>query len=297
MSGDTQTRTLLEDWRLRRDRLAGDPGPIPQYAAIQIQLLDFLLERYRDAPEAAAPARFVPKSDLFVNERAIVVHHHLGAGVLGGVKSRHEAESRVSGILKRMSTAESPTETALDREEPWLEDSLYVATRTWCAALDAIAAAKDAHAWIERALASQPMAPEQALRYLYRCLRDVEVIDVDALNLLAECQNPGAVNYAVLAWRRRIEAGCGADLHDDFAQFFTRPAVRKPSAERLRAELAADDPRVRLAAVELLGRIGELADVGLFSDLLALPPLADEDPYERPAMIRAMQTIAEGRRP
>jgi hypothetical protein len=295
MSGDTLTRTLLDDWRLRRDRLAGDPGPIPQYAAIQIQLLDFLLERYRDAPEAAAPARFVPKSDLFVNERAIVVHHHLGVGVLGGVKSRHEAESRVSGILKRMTTAEAPTETAPDREEPWLEDSLYVATRTWCAALDAIAAGKRAHAWIERALASQPMAPEQALRYLYRCLVDVKVIDTYALDLLAKCQNPSAINYAVLAWRRRIEVCCEEDLHDEFAEFFTRPAVRKRSAERLRAELAADDPRVRLAAIELLARIGELADVGLFSDLLTLPPLADEDPRERPAMLRAMQTIAGAR--
>jgi len=292
MSGDTQTRTLLEDWRLRRDRLAGDPGPIPQCAAIQIQLLDFLLERYRDAPEAAAPARFVPKSDLFVNERAIVVHHHLGAGVLGGVQSRHEAESRVSGILQRMTTAGAPPETAPDGQEPWPKDSLYVATRDWGAAFDAIAAGRRAHGWIERALASQPMAPEWALRYLYRCLLDVDRIDDDALDLLAECQNPGAVNYAVLAWRGRIEAGCEADLRDKFEWFFTRPAVRMPSAERLRFELAAADFRVRLAATELLGRIGELADVGLFSDLLALPALGDEDPWERPALIRAMQTIA-----
>ncbi len=112
-------------------------------------------------------------------------------------------------------------------------------------------------------------------------------------NLIA--LNPGAVNYAVLAWRRQIEAGCEADLRDRFEWFFTRPAVRKPSAERLRFELAAADFRVRLAATELLGQIGELADVGLFSDLLALPPLADEDPQERPAMLHAMQTIAGAR--
>jgi len=295
MSGDTPTRTLLEDWRLRRDRLAGDPGPIPQYAAIQVQLLDFLLERYREAPEAAAPARFVPKSDLFVNERAIVVHHHLGSGVLGGVKSRQEAESRVSEILKRMTCAGAPPEAAPGKEEPWLEDSVYVASREWGAALDAIAAGRDAHRFIDRALRSQPLAPEQALRYLHRSLAALHLIDVHALELLARCRNVAAVNYAVLAWRRRIEAGYEADLHDEFARFFTRPAARKLSAERLRAELAAADPRVRLAATELLGQIGELADVGLFSDLLALPPLADEDPQERPAMLHAMQTIAGAR--
>jgi len=293
MSSDAPTRTLLEDWRLRRDRLAGDPGPIPQYAAIQIQLLDFLLERYREAPEAAAPVRFCPKSDLFVNERAIVVHHHLGAGVLGGVKSRQEAESRVSGILKRMTAVgATPSEAARDGDEPWLEDSVYVASPPWCGALGAIEGGRDAHAWIDRALDCQPMAPERAIRYLYRSLVDFDLIDVYALELLARCRNASAVSYGALAWRRRIEAGCEADLHDEFERFFTRPAVRKQSAERLRAELAADDFRVRLAAIELVGKIGELADVGLFSDLLALPASADEDPRERPTILRAIQTIA-----
>jgi len=291
MPAEVGSRTLLEDWQARRDRLAADAGPIPQYAALHLQVLGYLIERYRQSAEAALPARFVPACDLAVNPRAIVVHHHLGEGVLGGVKTRHEAAARVTAVLSRLTAPSTAASATPPDDAPWPGEPQYVASAKWAKALRAIARGRDAHGQIEEALRSHPAAPEQALRYLHRCLLDADVIDAYALALLARCQNPAAVGYAVLAWRQRIEAGCGEDLQREFEQFFARPAVRPQAAERLRVELAADDPRVRLAAIELLGRLGTLSDIGLLSDLLALPPLADEDPGERPALLRAMQAI------
>jgi hypothetical protein len=293
MAAEAGDRTLLEDWQARRDCLTADAGPIPQYAALQLQVLGYLLERYRHSAEAARPARFVPRCDLAVHPRAIVVHHHLGEGVLGGVKTRHEAAARVTGILGRLTAQPAaPSGVPPLDDGPWPGEPQYVASAAWGKALRAIARGRDAHELIEEAIRSHAVAPERALRYLYRCLLDVGVTDALSLELLAGCRNSNAVGYAVLAWRRRIEAGCEEDLRREFEQFFSRPAVRQLAAERLRVELAADDPRVRLAAIELLGTIGTLADVGLFSDLLALPSLADEDPGERPALLRAMQKMA-----
>ena len=39
--------------------------------------------------------------------------------------------------------------------------------------------------------------------------------------------------------------------------------------------------------------LGNLGDVGLLSDLLVLPPLEDEHPDERAALVQAMQSIAQ----
>jgi hypothetical protein len=49
---------------------------------------------------------------------------------------------------------------------------------------------------------------------------------------------------------------------------------------------------VRLAAIVGIGRVGTLDDLGLLSDLLALPPQPDEHPREREALVQAMQQIS-----
>ena len=64
-------------------------------------------------------------------------------------------------------------------------------------------------------------------------------------------------------------------------------------AEAVRDSLADSDAQVRLAALGILARIGRLEDIGLLSDLLALPLAADEHPDERAALVRTMQRIAE----
>ena len=65
------------------------------------------------------------------------------------------------------------------------------------------------------------------------------------------------------------------------------------SAELIRERLADDDAPVRIAASHLIAKIGDLDDIGLLSDLLALPESSDEDPNERDAITAAMRTIAE----
>ena len=64
-------------------------------------------------------------------------------------------------------------------------------------------------------------------------------------------------------------------------------------AELIRERLADDDASVRIAASRLIAKIGNLDDIGLLSDLLALPESSDEDPNERDAITAAMRTIAE----
>ena len=102
MDAEPAKRTLLEDWQARRERLAENPVPAGQLGELHIRILDYLIGRYADSPEAARPARFTPRSGLYVNDRAIVLHHHLWQDRASGVKSRREAESRVSAIVKRM---------------------------------------------------------------------------------------------------------------------------------------------------------------------------------------------------
>jgi len=94
--------TLYDDWRARREHLATLPYWAGDYHAIEMRLLDFLLQRYRDSPEAARPARFSLKKDVYVDHRAIVVVHHLGGGHIPTVRNASEAQAHVRSIVQRM---------------------------------------------------------------------------------------------------------------------------------------------------------------------------------------------------
>ena len=88
MATESATHTLYEDWQKRRQRLASAPASHPlAYRDIQLHVLDYLIDRYRESPEAARPSRFLSPGATWFNHRAIVVHHHLGSGKVGGVKT------------------------------------------------------------------------------------------------------------------------------------------------------------------------------------------------------------------
>ncbi len=142
--------TLYEDWLARRDHLARAPLPWGQYRETMIRVLDYLIARYGDAPEAARPARFALTSDLYVNQRAIVVHHHLWPDEPIGVKDQREAQQRVASFVRRIMTPRPEAETTAEAEEgvatgagpprlpfwvsdPRLEDPWF---RTTCEELD-----------------------------------------------------------------------------------------------------------------------------------------------------------------
>ena len=103
-TADLNVRTLYDDWQSRRQRLVEAVGGDADYRVVELRLLDYLLRRYRGSPEATRPARFPLPTGLFVNHRAIVVHHHLGRGVIPTITNQQEAQARVRAIVARMQT-------------------------------------------------------------------------------------------------------------------------------------------------------------------------------------------------
>ncbi|MHC4403670.1 MAG: hypothetical protein ACYTG0_28775 [Planctomycetota bacterium] len=294
MSDQGRTTTLLEDWRARRDRLAGGSRADEPYARLQVQILDYLIDRYRHSPEAARAARRPVRQALFVNDRAIVVNDHIWEGKVGGAKSRREAEARVSSILERMSATErDPVATGF---EPPPAEPVPRATRRqrslWKDAVAVIDAGGDARPEIEAALVANPYLPERIVDYLYQCLIDPEWEDDWAAELLARCENPSALTCAVLAWWKLHEEGMLDEVIDVLRDFFKRQELRDRVLPRICEQLAHESADVRLAAVELVGDVGGLEEVTLLSDLASLGPLDDEHPREREALVEAMQNIA-----
>ncbi len=115
-TADLNVRTLYDDWQSRRQRLAEAAGGEADYRAVELRLLDYLLRRYQGSPEAARPARFPLPTGIFVNHRAIVVHHHLGRGVIPTITNPQEAQTRVQAIVARMQTP--PAAGAASRQSP-----------------------------------------------------------------------------------------------------------------------------------------------------------------------------------
>jgi hypothetical protein len=84
-----------------------------------VKVLEFLLSRYADSEIARRGAMFPLPRGIELNQRAIILNHHLGSRRVAGVKSAEEAESRMSSILQRMRTAPAD----LDVDEPWPGES------------------------------------------------------------------------------------------------------------------------------------------------------------------------------
>ena len=107
MVTDPTARTLYDDWKARRERLAHASGGAAGHAAVEMRLLDYLLRRYRASPEAARPARFALPATVFVNHRAIIVHHHLRQGPIPPITNEQEALAHVRPIAQRIHRMQS----------------------------------------------------------------------------------------------------------------------------------------------------------------------------------------------
>jgi hypothetical protein len=290
---------LLEDWELRRKRLEHQAVPPEPYRRLQIRIFDYLIHRYRASPEAAGPARAPCRSDLFLDRRAIVVHHHVWRDKVGGVKNEREARQRVTSILRRMSTPTAQEES--DEPPDFLIPDEPELTRAWQRAQvsghaigirSAALLGVGVYGAIEAALRAAPYISERGVRYLYERIADIDAEEIRAVELLTQCENRSALKYAMVAWRARVEAGRIDQVTTGLEAYFCRPELRGRVGDRVRLRLADDHPRVRVRAIALLGAIGSLDDVGLLTDLLSLPPQDDEDPQERPALAQAIERIA-----
>ena len=300
MHAEPTSPSLLEDWEFRRKRLEYRAVQPEQYRQLQIRVLDYLIDRYRDSPEAARPARSPCRSDLFFDGRAIVVHHHVWRGKVGGVKSERQARDRVTSILRRMS-APAPDEES-DEPPGFLTPDEPELTLAWARAQNSNQAAgiRNAIRWrrgvyraIEAALKASPFISERGVKYLYGRIADVNAEEIRALELLARCENRSAPKYAVLAWRDRVAAGRIDEITAGLEAYFCRPDVQDRVGDRIRLRLADDRPQVRLRAIALLGTVGSLDDVALLSDLLSIPPQHDEGPLERRALALAVEQLAK----
>jgi len=81
--------------------------------------------------------------------------------------------------------------------------------------------------------------------------------------------------------------GAGRPLFDPSA-----PRSHDEKLDGIRGRLCEGNADMRLLSIVELGQLGTLDDIGLISDLFALPPQADEDPYERHVLLTAMKKIA-----
>ncbi len=307
MCDQPTTLTLLEDWQTRRERLLAEPGPVGQHADALIRVLDFLIERYRDSPEAARPARAPADTGVFFDQRATVVLDHLWEGRVGGVKTTIQAAHRVGAIAHRLaahatgSFDDDPNQRSPQyRVTPPLHDVPWRPHPRFGPILRlAIRFGYKPHKFIYRALVYiNPTASNEVLQYLTDRLNDPLATDVEAVDLLALCDNRYASRLAFRAWRLRLESGGRDPVTDRIEELFLarRAPCEKGGSGRpldaIRNELAARDAVVRLRAIELIKRFGTLDDVGLLLDLLRLPRQEDEASDERSAIVRAIETIS-----
>jgi hypothetical protein len=146
---------------------------------------------------------------------------------------------------------------------------------------------------IAATLAKNPLLPHSVAEYLYNRIVTSKKGDVRAAKLLVQGQSRTAINYAFLAWRELAGSGQMRAVRKVLTRFLARPEPSAAVAEGVRESLADGNAQVRLAALDILARIGALEDIGLLSDLLALPLASDEHPAERAALVRSMRAIAE----
>ena len=102
LASASEARTVFDDWLTRRQRLAASETVPESSRRVQLQVLEYLIRRYADSPEAARPARCPAAAAFYSDDRRIVVHHHLGRGEIAGVKNQAEANRRMGDILSHL---------------------------------------------------------------------------------------------------------------------------------------------------------------------------------------------------
>jgi hypothetical protein len=293
--------TLLEDWRRRRDLLSRGPGSDMPHAKQWLRILDSLIHRYANSAEAQRPAPTPPKADLQVYDRAIVVLHHLWNGKVGGIKTPQEAVARVTAILERMSShdvtadAETPDADALGNanrdDEGAVDEHVWSHVAAWT-----FKGFRYVDAKIEAALAVNPVFPYKVAIYLHKRVVNPATEDLRAAGLLIQGRNRVALNCVIDAWRELAESNRINRVWKVLNRFLASPDPTPLVIDRMRWFLAYNNAQVRLAALGILAHIGTLEDIAILNDLLALPLAADEHPAERAALLRTLQSIAEGTR-
>lgn len=315
-----EARTLYADWTLRRARLAdGASTDEAGYTASQIKVLDYLLHRYGDDEAAHIGARFILPSKTIWQTRTIVIHHHLGRRGFASVKTRGEAEHRASRILKRISEQKAQESlgapgggtiwsspdpmtatlrTYVSKELTYWEEYLKPAVQKWEDKeiedfARRIGKLEDGTRTGLLKKILEEHLPDLLERKIPHHRGGISFSrEVPIFKVLMKVEHPEAVAFAHLAWRERIEADSRCQIAERLEELFHTPFNRPHAAELLRGDLGGTHAEIRYRATRLLMELGDLQDVGLLQDLLALPRQEDEYPGERQALFAAMEELA-----
>jgi len=308
-------QTLYESWQLRRAMLEKSEFIDALTQDVHRRILDYLLSRYAGDPLGSAVAHFPARSELRICRRAMVVHEHVGRGVVSGVKTEAEATDRAARILKRIAKVdpqssvqapghgiitqtETATSTPLSRLSaagasspapgPRVVTITYQQRMAWSRIQNGIRSQESVDTILGRiswALSLGPTLPKSAIEFLFNLCDNPHYEDHLPATYLFRCNNTSAPEFAMIAWRNRI----AAQIHrpdpdpviDILRTVFLKDEVRKLALELTRPYLADVSAPVRVQSILLLGELGNVSDIGLLLDLSALPLQADEDPIER----------------
>jgi len=324
-------RTLLDDWRLRLERLTSQSVPTWQeYRDVQVRVLNYLIKRYANAPEGAQAARYPLSSEMVMDRRAILVHEHFAVGRVSAIKCEAEARERASGFLRRVKAIDPQASIDVAKvQDPVFRGMFHdidrekLGTGVWWWAI------------IVTIITIVTFAGTAGILRLDRAGVPLEIL----LNLCwAFILGPGTVlrkrtlmkefGLPYVDWRRDVaaliatlflsiftqvmllkigahELALGipvcvmAGLMRIFAQMDAHlrilAALKRQKLETvddLRLDLAHSDSFRRVRAARLLAERGSLDDISLLSDLLTLPPQEDESPAERADMAQALEQLA-----
>jgi hypothetical protein len=319
-------QTLYESWQLRRALVEKHSALDPANTQAQTRILDFLLTRYANDSRVNEAAHFPARTELRIDRRAMVVHEHIGRGVVSGIKTEAEATDRASRILKRISRLDpqssvsapghgffadpeplpapnvSPEDAAkggIAAEPPLPPGSPAITYRqrlAWGRAVAAIRAGESVPAIfgkIGACLKLGPTLPKSAVVFLFEMCDNANVSDATAASMLHACNNAAAPPYALIAWRNRLATfGTSDAIGEVLRTILLKPDVRKLALGLVRPYLADVSAAVRIHAVKLLTELGGLEDIGLLLDLASLPPQSDEDPTERGCLLDAASRLS-----
>ena len=114
-----------------------------------------------------------------------------------------------------------------------------------------------------------------------------------ALEILGRCTQEDFYRESMRLWRIRVLADRDHDrVLSGLETRICEISNAAKTAEAMREFLGDDPPELRVAALRIMERVGNLDDLVLMADLLNLPA-EDLSPEEPSAMIKAMRVIAD----
>ncbi len=324
---DSGPRSLLQDWLFRQQFLHGARrNPSDGLFRGQLMALSRLVEDHVFAPWAQQRARFPFKQYAYLNNRVIIVHHHLCNPEIASVMDTDDALRRIRPIVRRMALARAQCRgealawhfglfsrafhalpagpTTLARRLHRASPADYRAVASLMRMADSMLAASvggiesffgrigsDARAWHERL-----MERLDTFSWWYSSLLGVNTVQsrLWALKLLLKLRDPYEDVFEVF-WERWQD--CATTDADEatlacLEEFFAETPLQHFAAERVRAQLASGNSLIRLRAIRLLAQLENPQDVGLLLDLLALPPALGMGEDEREAILRSVLELS-----